>query len=211
MRRLFWWGRRCRHCGFRIAEWEDRALNADVFVPELGAGLDEIAHEADALGVLEDFEGYALASYVVFGALEGCVFADDDAGDFVEEDGAAAHGTGGKGGVEDALGVDAGGEAAGVFEAIHLGMVDDAAVLDALVVAAADDAALVDEDGADGDAAGGEALAGFFDGGVEKGVAFRHRERRLADGRCGIQRKLLELAQSFAILTARVFGSVKHR
>ncbi len=88
-------------------------------------------------------------------------------------------------------------------------MVDDAAVLDALVVAAADDAALVDEDGADWDAAGGEALAGFLDGGVEKGVAFRHRGRRLADGRCGNQRKLLELAQSFAILTARVFG--KHR
>ncbi len=109
VRRLFWWGRRCRDCGLRIAEWEDRALNADVFIPELGAGLDEIAHEADALGVLEDFEGYALASYVVFGPLEGCVFADDDAGDFVEEDGAAAHGAGGEGGVEDALGVDAGG------------------------------------------------------------------------------------------------------
>ena len=31
-------------------------LNPDVFVPELGALADEIVHELDALGVLQDFE-----------------------------------------------------------------------------------------------------------------------------------------------------------
>jgi hypothetical protein len=47
---------------------------------------------------------------------------------------------------------------------------DDAAVLDALIVAAADDLPAMDEDGADGDATGGKALAGFLDGGGEKRV-----------------------------------------
>ncbi len=149
-------------------------LDADVFVPEFRAVGDEVAHQADALGVLDDLELHALAADVILGALEGHVLADDDVGDFVEKGGAAAHGARGEGGVEGALGIDAGGEAAGVFQAIHFSMMDDAAVLDALVVAAADDPALVDENGPDGDAAGGEALEGFLDGGAKEWIAIRH-------------------------------------
>ncbi len=152
-------------------------LHADVFVPKLRPGCNKIAHQADALGVLHDVDFYALAPDVILGALKGDVLANDDVGDLVEESRAAAHGTGREGGIKDALGVNAGGKAAGVFQAIHLGMVDDAAVLDALIVAAADDLTLVNEDGPDRDAAGGEALAGFLDGGGEKGVAFRHGRR----------------------------------
>lgn len=102
--------------------------------------------------------------------MEGDVFADDDFGDFVEERGARAHEAGGEGGVEGAAGVDIGGETAGIFEAIHFGVVDDAAVLDALVVAATDDGVVADENGANGDATGGEAFLGFFDGGLEEEV-----------------------------------------
>lgn len=145
-------------------------LNADVFVPEFGAGRDEVAHELDAGGIVEDVDFHTLRADIGFRALESDVLADDDVGDFVKERGAAAHGAGRKCGVEDAARVDGSFLASGVFETVHLGVVDDAAVLDALVVAAANDFAVEDEDGADGDAAGGEAFFGFIDGGLEKWV-----------------------------------------
>ena len=131
---------------------------------------DEFFHDFDAFGVVGDFDLDALGADVFFGALEGFVFADDDAGDAVEKDGAAAHGAGGEGGVDGAFPVDGGGLPACVFEAVHFGVVDGAAVLDAPVVASADDLAAMDEDGADGDAAFGAALAGFFDGCLEEGI-----------------------------------------
>lgn len=145
-------------------------LDADVFVPETWVIGDEVLHQLDAGGVLEDGEVDALGADVGFGALEGDVFADDDFWDFVEERSARAHGAGGEGGVEGASGVNVGREAAGVFEAIHFGVMDDAAVLDALVVATTDDGVIADENRADGNATGGEAFLGFFDGGLEEEV-----------------------------------------
>ena len=117
---------------------------------------DEVFHEGDALGVVDDFELYALAADVFLGALEGFVFADDDAGDAIEQRSPAAHGTWRECGIEDALAIDTCGKATGVFEAVHLGVMDHAPLLLALVVATADDVSVVDKDGADGDATGGE-------------------------------------------------------
>jgi hypothetical protein len=64
--------------------------------------------------------------------------------------------------------VNGSGEAAGVFEAIHLGVMNHAAVLDALVVAASDDFSLAHEDGADGYSARREAFPGFRNSRFEK-------------------------------------------
>jgi len=149
-------------------------LHPDVLVPQFRPGLDEIAHDSDALGVLHNLDLYALTADVILGTLESDIFPDDDVGDFVKKSRAAAHGAGRESGIKDALGVNAGGQAAGVFQAIHLGMVDDAAVLDPLVVAAPDDLPPMDEHGADGYATGGKALAGFLDCGAEERVALRH-------------------------------------
>jgi hypothetical protein len=143
---------------------------------------DEVLHQLDAGGVLEDGEVDALGADVGFGALEGDVFADDDFGDFVEERGARAHGAGGEGGVEGAAGIDVGGEAACVLEAVHLGMVDNAAMLDALVVSATDDGVIADENRANGYATGGEAFLGFFDGGLKEEVHEVKRGRELGEG-----------------------------
>ena len=57
------------------------ALNADVFVPELGTIADEIAHELDARGVLQDFEPHAVGAHGFFAAEERFVLADDDVRD----------------------------------------------------------------------------------------------------------------------------------
>ena len=121
------------------------ALDSDILIPKLRFGGDEVAHELDAGRVLADFNVNALGADVFFGALEGYVFANDDTGDFVEEGGAAAHGTGGKGGVEGAALINGSVLAAGILEAVHLGMMDNAAMLDALVVAAADDLPVADK------------------------------------------------------------------
>ena len=156
-------------------------LDANVFVPEAGVISDEVLHQLNASGVLEDGEVDSLGADVAFGALEGDIFADDDFGDFIEERGTRAHGAGGEGGVEGAAGVDVGGETAGVLEAIHFGVVDDTAVLDALVVSATDDGVIADENGADGDATGGEAFLGFFDGGLKEEVHEVKRGRELGE------------------------------
>ncbi len=165
-----------------MVEGDRLVFDADVFVPEAWVIGDEVLHQLNASGVLEDGEVDALGADVGFGALEGDVFADDDFGDFVEERGTRAHGTGGEGGVEGAASVDVGGETAGVLEAIHFGVVDDRAVLDALVVAATDDGVIADEDGADGDATGGEAFLGFFNGGLKEEILEVKRGRELGEG-----------------------------
>jgi hypothetical protein len=60
--------------------------------------------------------------------------------------------------------------AAGVFETVHFGVMDDAALLHALVVSAPNDFVIAHEDGADGNAAGGTTLAGFVDGSLKKRI-----------------------------------------
>lgn len=82
-----------------VCDHVDGLYLADVFVPELGAGFDEVFHHGDAGGVVCDLELYAVVAKVCFGTEEGFVFTDDDSGDFVKEDGSAAHGAGGEGGV----------------------------------------------------------------------------------------------------------------
>lgn len=135
---------------------------SNILVPHFRFGLDEFFHEGDALRVLSDVEIYSLRAEVVFRALEGFVFADDDLWDSVEQDRSAAHRAGREGGVNRAAVVNGGGEASGVFEAIHFGVVDDAAVLHPAVVSASDDLAVEHKHGADGNSTLGQAFEGFF-------------------------------------------------
>ena len=159
--------------GTTVSDGKQR-LDADIFVPQGGLRTDEVAHEADAFGVLENFDLDSVAAHMVLGAEKGPVLADDDAGDFVEDDGAAAHRAGRERGIHRRALVNGGGEAAGVAQAVHFAMVDGAAGLDAAVVALADDFAVADQDGTDRDAAFGEARAGLRDGGFEEWVFSFH-------------------------------------
>src|SRR5690606_18464962 len=93
---------------------------------------------------------------------EGAVLAHNNPGDFVEEGCAAAHVAGGEGRVEGSAAVVAGGEPAGVFQAVHLGVQHHAAALLAAVVSPSDDFAVDYQDRPDGDAPLGESLPGFL-------------------------------------------------
>ena len=147
-----------------------RSFLADVLVPELRAGGDEVLHQPDAARIVDDLELDAPSAEVVFGALEGAILADDDAWHLVEQGRPAAHVAGGEGRVEDAALVLGGSQAAGVFEAIHLAVEDGAAPLDASVVAAADDFAVEDEYRADGNSAFGQTDLGFAERFIEEGI-----------------------------------------
>ena len=143
---------------------------ADDLVPELRVGGDEVLHQPDAARIVDDLELDAPSAEVVFGALEGAILADDDAWHLVEQGRPAAHVAGGEGRVEDAALVLGDSQAAGVFEAIHLGVEDGAAPLDASVVAAADDFAVEDEYRADGNSAFGQAELGFAERFIEERI-----------------------------------------
>lgn len=131
---------------------------------------NKIRHELDARGVLHDFHFDALGADEFLRALEGLVFTHNDVRDFIEQRGAAAHGAWRERGIQSASLINGRLLAARVFEAVHLGVVDDAALLDALVVAASDDFAVAHEHGTDGDAASGEALFRLVNGGLQEGV-----------------------------------------
>src|SRR5262245_4922442 len=152
-------------------------LHPNIFIPQLRLGGDEVAHQLDARRILADFHGYTLRADVFLGALEGYVFADDDARDFVKERRAAAHGTGGKGGVEGAALVNRGFSATGVFQAVHFRVMNCAAFLDSLVVAAADDFAVAHEHGTDWDAASRQAFLCLFNRCFEKWIHARFKQR----------------------------------
>src|SRR5690606_14381221 len=68
--------------------------NADVLVPEFAVEFDEALHEFFAAAVAQDDDLSAGVAEPVLPPLERDVLADDDAGDAVENGGAAAHGAG---------------------------------------------------------------------------------------------------------------------
>src|SRR4051812_28074775 len=116
-------------------------------------GFDEVFHHLDAGLVLQDFQFNAFGVDVFFRAFEGDILADDDTRDFIEQRGATAHRAGRESGVQNTAAINRGFATAGIFEAVHFSVMNDAALLDALVVSATDDLALEDQDRANGYAA----------------------------------------------------------
>src|SRR5882724_4022286 len=110
-------------------------LDADVFVPKLGTGGDEIPHQVEAFRVLQHLHLHTQRADIILGPFESGVLANDDVGDLIEEGGTAAHRAGRKRGVKRALLIDGGLETARIFQAIHFRVMNDTALLDALVVA----------------------------------------------------------------------------
>ena len=126
----------------------------------------------------------------MFAAGEVDAFADDDGLEAELADEAGAIPAGGEGGDHDEVAVGA--LAAGVAEGVGFAVDGGVGLLDAAVVAAADEGAVGAEDGgADGEAAFGEAGAGFFEGdaehgGVVGGAGLRRRHGLLRiQGSCG--------------------------
>jgi hypothetical protein len=144
--------------------------NTDVFVPKLRVLSDELPHEGDAFGLLPDVDVNSVLTEVFFSAPKGLIFADYDARNPIKDDGAAAHGTGREGRINRALPIDSGGPPAGILQAIHFRVKDDAAFLNAAVMPAANDLAFVNQDRTDGYAAFSKSGPCFFDSSHEEWI-----------------------------------------
>src|ERR1043166_10077377 len=120
--------------------------DADIFIPQGGVAGDEIAHQGNAVRVLHPRYPHALVAQIILGSLEGDIFADNDAGNSVEQNGAAAHRAGREGRINNAPLINRRALSAGILEAIHFTMAYDAAVLHALIVAASDYFSIADQD-----------------------------------------------------------------
>ena len=111
--------------------------------------------------ILECFDLKATLAQEFLLARERAVFANDDPGDSVQQNCAAAHRAWRQGRVQHTLAIDAGGLAAGVLKRIHFPVQDDTALLHTTIVSATDDATLMDDHRADRDSALGESSLGF--------------------------------------------------
>src|SRR2546430_17531020 len=90
-----------KRCALRRSSMS--SLFADVFIPEHRMTCDECPHHIDTGRIVDDGQFNAAAAQELLFAEEGRVLADDDAGNAVEENGAAAHRAGRERRVEHGL------------------------------------------------------------------------------------------------------------
>src|SRR2546423_4604378 len=95
---------------------------------------DELPHDVNADGVLKNFQFNTLRANVFFRPFESYVFAYDDAGNFIKQRRSAAHRAGRLSGIQRATPIIRRLLPSGVFQAIHLRMMNDTALLDALIM-----------------------------------------------------------------------------
>src|ERR1035438_8970294 len=158
--------------------------HADVFIPKLRPGFDEIAHELNARRVLQHFHLQALRADVFFRALKIFIFPDDDTRDVVKQHRAAAHWARRKRRIKNTALVNRSLEPSGVFEAVHFRMMNHAAVLHPLVVATPDNLAVQHEHRADGNAAFRHTFFGCLNRGLEKWIHVRIGTFPWCDDKC---------------------------
>lgn len=141
---------------------------ADVFVPELRMGGDEYLHQLVTLGIVDHGDFHSPRADIFFRALESAVFADDDSGNAVKQDRAAAHVAWRQRGEKRGTAVVAPREPTGVFQTIHLGVQYRAALLHPPVMSTADDLAVDDQHRPDRDPALAEANSCFVNRSLEE-------------------------------------------
>jgi hypothetical protein len=148
---------------------------ADVFVPDLGLGVDVAGQELHAFPRGEVVDLDTVFAEPVDASLEGLAFSDDDGAEPELADKAGAVPARSERGDHDEVAVRA--LAAGVAEGVGLSMGGRVVVLDAAVVSRTEEGAVVAENsGSDGDASFGESLAGLGDGDGKHGVEV-HKNR----------------------------------
>src|ERR1043166_7382623 len=150
--------------------WSGPDLHSNILVPQLRTRGDEMPHQLNTPRVLPHFQLHALRAHVLFRAFERDIFTDDDARDLVEQSSAAAHRTRRQSRIKRATAVGGCLLPACVFEAIHLGVMNDAAVLDTLIVAAPKDLAIAHEHRTDGYAARRQSFSRLLDRRFEKRI-----------------------------------------
>lgn len=111
--------------------------NADVFVPEIRIGVDEILHHLDTTGIVEDDEIGAGVFEPILTPLKSLVFTNDNPWNLEKDGGAGAHRTGRERG-DECQGVPIP-SSASISYAVNLSMRSRIIQLDALVVSGGDD------------------------------------------------------------------------
>ena len=112
----------------------------NIFVPKVGVGADELAHQLNAVRIVEDGDVDTVLAEEVFRAEKVLILADDDAGNAVEQGRAGAHDAGAERADESEVGPVA--AASGVAKTDGLGVRSGVSGLDAEVVSARDDVAV---------------------------------------------------------------------
>src|SRR6266480_4181527 len=98
-------------------------------------GGNKVAHHLNAGLILQNLELDPFRANILLRSFEGNVFANDDVRNLVKQCRSAAHGAGGKRGIESTTTVSGGVLSAGILQAVHFGMMNDTVLLNALVVA----------------------------------------------------------------------------
>src|ERR1044072_1792204 len=134
---------------------------------------DELAHHFYALRIVAQINRHAVGPKQILRALERHIFADDNARNFIKQDGSGAH----RAGRESCLNLPATTNIrrlpSGIFQAVHLAVMNHAALLHALIVAAPDNLSVTNEHRADRNAAFAQTALRFVDRRAQKSV-FAH-------------------------------------
>src|SRR5688500_7025310 len=145
-------------------------LDADVLVPEVRPGGDELPHQPDAALIVQNDEVHSALAKIRLRAGKGRVFARDHARDAIKQHRAAAHVAWRQGRVQRRAPIVRRAQSPCVLQAVHLGVKHRTATLDTPVVSPGDYGSVDDEDRSDWNAAFREPEPSFVDRRVEEGI-----------------------------------------
>lgn len=145
----------------RAAKSASHSQFPDVFVPELGVGFDELAHELFGFIQVQVDDLDAVGSHELGGAGEGFGFADDDLGDLELHRRSRAEVAGHQRRVQHAVAVAA--HATGPAQGVDLGVCDRVAVLDPPIVPASENLVAAHQHRPDRNPALGQPLPGLLE------------------------------------------------
>src|SRR6266481_789297 len=95
-----------------------QSSDSDILIPKFWPRRDEIAHQTNALFILQHCYFDTLGANIILRSLERDVLAHYDARNLVEQHRSTAHWAGREGGVKNASLVNRGGQPAGIFQAV---------------------------------------------------------------------------------------------
>jgi hypothetical protein len=138
-----------------------RFLAANVLVPKGGVHPNEVPQQRCTVTIVGNLDDHAPCAQQILFAPKRAVLSNDDSGNPVEENGAAAHCAGGKRRIQGGRAIDARGLPPCAFERVYFRVQDGTSRLHPSVVAPAKDPSVMNEDRADRNSALCQTLAGF--------------------------------------------------
>ena len=129
--------------------------DGNIFVPEHGIVADEVPHQANTLRMVDYFDFDTARPEIILGAPKRTILADNDSGNFVQQNGAATHVAGRERGVQGGTAIVSRGKPPSILKTIHFGVQHRVQLLNSLVVSLANNAAINNEHRANRNSAAG--------------------------------------------------------